>query len=104
MRFVRCGLALVFAALSLGGCDPAWLSCEDVVGMLESEDGLEVVEDEHPTGWGQDRCLTCHSVEAMHQRNCTDLDEVDLAAIQDDVALRGDGSCASCHGANGVEQ
>lgn len=99
MRLVVATIAL----LALAGCDPAWMSCEEVEGMLDSEAGLEVVEDEHPTGWGQDRCLTCHSAEAMHQRNCTGLSEVDIGAIQDAVEQGGEDSCAACHGHNGVE-
>jgi hypothetical protein len=93
---------LLFGATTLVGCDEAWLSCEDVAGMLESDAGLEVTEAEHPTGWAQAECMTCHSGESTHQRNCTDMDEVDLLAIQEDVEVNGDDSCAACHGENGA--
>jgi hypothetical protein len=94
---------LVAATLALlAGCDEAWLSCDEVAGMLESDGGLEVTEDEHPSGWAQEACSTCHSSTATHRRNCTGLDEVDLAAIRDAVEEDGDDSCGDCHGDNGT--
>ena len=97
-------LSLLTAALGLGlaGCDEDWLACEGEEGMLESDGGLDVTEDEHPSGWQQADCSTCHSSTATHTRNCTGLDEVDLQAIRSDVEEYGDESCGDCHGDNGV--
>lgn len=105
LRLTVAPLRLLLAAallLCLAGCDQAWLDCEDTAGMLESEGGLEVSEHEHPTGWAQEDCSTCHASETTHRRNCTDLDEVDLEAIRADVREYGDASCGDCHGDNGT--
>jgi len=68
--------------------------------MLNSEAALVVTEDEHPTGWGQSDCSTCHSFVALHRRACTP--EADLAEVRDIVADDGVASCVDCHGNNGT--
>lgn len=104
MRSVH-GLATGTALLALlvGGCALVELECEDLSAMVDGEEGLVVVEAEHPTGWGEDRCMTCHSSERMHVMNCTGLPEVDIQAIRALVEEQGEACCADCHGANGVE-
>jgi len=94
--------ALVVAG-AVGACAELELGCDDLSGMLDGPGGITVTHEEHPTGWGQTRCFTCHSVERIHVMNCTGLDEVDLAEIRAIVDDQGTASCASCHGDNGVE-
>jgi hypothetical protein len=89
-------------ALAAAGCAELELGCEDLSGMLDGPGGLTVTLEEHPTGWAQPRCFTCHSVEVIHVQNCTGLDEVDLAEIRHRVDDDGLLSCAECHGGNGV--
>lgn len=88
--------------LAAAGCAEFELGCDDLTGMLDGPGGLTVTEVEHPTGWGQPRCFSCHSVEKIHVQNCTGLAEVDLAAIRDRVDEEGVRACAECHGDNGV--
>ena len=89
-------LALLLGVL-LAGCgqDPCARG-----SMLESEGGLIVTENEHPTGWGQDTCTDCHALASLHRLGCTP--DVDLDAIQAKVEQGGIDSCAECHGDNGV--
>jgi hypothetical protein len=87
---------VVIALLLLAGCD------EDPCprgSMLDGEAGLLVTEAEHPTGWGQRRCVGCHALEQTHTADCTP--EVDLDGVRDLVWAEGAASCASCHGTNG---
>ena len=86
----------------LGGCASWDLGCEDLPDLINSPAGLEIVAQDEHTGWGEARCFSCHSVELMHQRNCTDIQEVDVAAIRTMVAEQGTDSCRICHGDNGV--
>lgn len=89
--------AVAIALSVLWGCaaDP----CGDS-GMLASDQGLIVTEQEHPTGWGQAECAACHAFAALHRQGCTQ--EVDLAAVRAIVDAEGTSSCAGCHGDNGV--
>ena len=79
-------------------------SCDDGPcargSMLESQRGLVVTEEEHPTGWENERCAECHAFDALHLHACTP--EVDLLEAQAKVEEDGDESCAPCHGTNGV--
>jgi len=96
--------AVLFVGLCLVtvGCDELELSCDALSGMLDGSGGLTVTEEEHPTGWAQPRCFSCHSIEKIHVQNCTGVDEVDLASIRELVDESGTRSCAECHGDNGV--
>ncbi len=96
--------ALALLLTLLVACDSQQVDCDDMPDVIHGPAGLELVPaDEHP-GWGEPRCLSCHSTERMHLRNCTGIPEVDVAAIRAIVAEQGDASCATCHGANGVAQ
>jgi len=94
--------AIPIVLLLLVACDEPQIACEDLPDVIHSPAGLELVPaDEHP-GWGEARCLSCHSSERMHVRNCTGIPEVDVAAIRILVDEQGEDSCAACHGDNGV--
>ena len=95
-------LTLLF--LGLAACESHDVGCEDLPDPVHSPAGLELVRaDKHP-GWGEARCLSCHSVERMHLRNCTGIPEVDVAAIRVIVDQEGQDACATCHGDNGVSE
>lgn len=68
--------------------------------MTESVGGLVVTEAEHPTGWGQAECASCHAFDALHLQSCTP--EADLVAVQELVDAEGVDACAACHGDNGL--
>jgi hypothetical protein len=70
--------------------------------MLDSVEGLELTQEEHPTGWGLDCCSECHATAVLHRIGCTP--DMDLDAIRGLVADDGLDSCADCHGDNGVER
>ncbi len=93
---------ITWTALLLASCQQAEFDCEGLPDVVHGPAGLELVaEDEHP-GWGEARCLSCHSAERMHVRNCTGIAEVDVAAIRTLVDEQGEAGCAGCHGDNGV--
>jgi hypothetical protein len=99
-------LLVAVASLALSaGCETPTLdlACDDLSGSLVDQGGLTVTEEEHPTGWGKSACLLCHSVERVHVKNCTGLDEVDIDEIRAIVDAEGTDSCVDCHGDNGVE-
>ncbi len=89
---------LLAASLLLGACgdDPCPRG-----SMSESVEGILVSEEEHPTGWGLEDCSECHAFAALHRLGCTP--DVDLEAIRAIVSEKGEASCTSCHGDNGVE-
>ena len=89
--------------LLLTACDPEPTSCDGLPDVIHGPAGLELVAADHHPGWGQERCLSCHSIERMHLRNCTDIPEVDVAAIRDLVDDQGEDVCSTCHGDNGVQ-
>lgn len=98
MNNVHFGLVLALCLLfvsMLAGCP----SCPEV-SILDGEGGLELVEDEHPDGWGQADCRACHQLKAIHRRGCTE--GVNLAAVRELVAAEGLDVCSDCHGNNGV--
>ncbi len=92
---VRLTLATLLA-LGLAGCDP----CPEVA-MMDGTEGLVIVEEEHPDGWGHEECTTCHVYEALHRRGCTE--GVDLAMVREQVADEGLDACVVCHGDNGTD-
>jgi hypothetical protein len=102
MRSWFAGACVLWMAVVTAGCAELELGCDDLGDMLTGPGGMTVTEDEHPTGWGQERCFSCHSVERMHVQNCTEVEEVDLAAIRELVDAEGIDSCVQCHGDNGV--
>jgi hypothetical protein len=102
MRSWILGLGVLWMLVATAGCAELELGCDDLGDMLGGPGGLTVTEEEHPTGWGHERCFGCHSVERMHVQNCTGVDEVDLAEIRTLVDAEGIGSCSQCHGDNGV--
>ena len=85
--------AVVLLVATAGACDP----CPEV-SMLEGEDGLIIVEEDHPDGWGRADCHRCHAMEALHRRGCSE--GVDLALVRAAVDEGGLDACASCHGGN----
>ncbi len=96
-------MRLLPLCLLLAACDPEPAPCDGLADVIHGPAGLEIVPaDDHP-GWGQDRCMSCHSIERMHLRNCTGIPEVDVAAIRALVDEQGEEACATCHGDNGVQ-
>jgi hypothetical protein len=68
--------------------------------MLDSQGGLLVTEEEHPTGWGLEHCDECHAIFQLHRLGCTE--EVDLEEVHEVVEEEDLASCGICHGENGV--
>jgi hypothetical protein len=106
--FAVCVLATVTACGSSGGPQS-----EDYGNILNSPEGLVLVESEHPTGWGRPDCFACHEILNIHTVNRTGLPDcppppatsvacVDLAAVRAIVAAQGQASCTLCHGWNGL--
>lgn len=69
--------------------------------LLASPGGLALTEEEHPTGWGNPDCTSCHALAAIHRTSCSE--GVDLAAVRAEVDADGVASCAACHGDNGLD-
>jgi hypothetical protein len=82
-----------------------WLACADercpLGSMTASVGGLVVTEEEHPTGWNQGSCFSCHALAELHRTGCTE--GIDLGAVRTLVEEDGEASCQACHGTNGVE-
>ena len=89
-------IALLWVVLA--GCGPED-DCPEG-SMLAGEDGLIVVQNEHPEGWGEPACFSCHAAAVVHRTGCTP--GVDLSAVREEVDAGGLSSCAACHGNNGV--
>ncbi len=88
-------LFIVLLPLAACGDDPCPRG-----SMLDSVDGFEMTEAEHPTGWGLEDCSECHALPSLHRLGCSP--DVDLELIREQVRDEGLDSCASCHGDNGV--
>ena len=100
-------VCLVLATVLLAGCgSEAGPQSENYGNILNSPDGLVLVESEHPTGWTRPDCFGCHNVNNIHTVNRTGLpnDVADLAGVRAIVQNQGLASCAQCHGDNGVPQ
>lgn len=80
------------------GCADA-TTCPDG-SMSASDEGLVVVESEHPDGWGRAECQSCHALDALHRRACTP--SVDMEALREEIDAAGYETCTDCHGDNGV--
>ncbi|HXQ20571.1 MAG TPA: hypothetical protein VN812_02775 [Candidatus Acidoferrales bacterium] len=105
--------ALLLVTIAACGSSGAPQS-EDYGNLLDSPDGLVLVESEHPTGWGRPDCFACHEIRNIHTVNRTGLPDcaptppatpvacVDLAQVRSIVAAQGQASCTLCHGWNGV--
>lgn len=88
-------MILLLALLACGDAD-----CPDG-DLLASPGGLALTEEEHPTGWGNADCTSCHAIAAIHRISCSE--GVDLAEVRAAVDAEGVASCASCHGENGLD-
>ncbi len=100
-------LGLALAAFLLAGCgSEAGPQSENYGNILNSPDGLVLVQSEHPTGWSRPDCFGCHNVNNIHTVNRTGLpnDVADLAGVRAIVQNQGLASCSQCHGDNGVPQ
>ena len=100
MRHLIIATLLVFAA-GCGGSGPS--QSEDYGNLFNSPQGLILVQDEHPTGWGRPDCFSCHEVRNIHIVNRTGIADLDLAAVRKVVDQLGEASCPQCHGNNGVQ-
>lgn len=87
---------LVALPLLLSACDP----CPETA-MTDGAEGLVITPEEHPDGWGQDECWSCHAWDALHRRGCSP--GVDLVLVREQVEEEGLDSCSDCHGDNGVQ-
>jgi hypothetical protein len=95
------GLVLLLCA----GCgSTGGVTSENYGNLLASPQGLVLVRDEHPTGWGRGECFGCHVASNIHNVNRTDLPDavVDLPNVRAIVRNQGLSSCPQCHGSNGV--
>ena len=89
------------AFLLLIGCnstDP----CNQVRDLSRSPDGLTLVQEEHPLGWGRTDCFECHQIFNIHHTACIGIDGVDVSAINAQIDVRDTSTCVACHGTNGV--
>jgi len=93
--------ALFVLAAGCGSSGPP--QSEDYGNLFNSPEGLILVQDEHPTGWGRPDCFSCHNVNNIHVINRTGLADLDLAAVRAVVQSEGLASCPQCHGGNGVQ-
>lgn len=104
---MRRALLSTFLLLVAVGCGSnGGVTSENYGNLLASPDGLILVEEEHPTGWGRPECFACHEIRNIHTVNRTGLpdDVVDLASVRAIVRNQGEASCPQCHGNNGVSQ
>ncbi len=90
---------LLVLVVLVAGCDEV-APCDGRGDMVEGDAGLVVTEAEHGSAWGEDACFGCHAAPVLHRTGCTA--GVDLSAVREAVAADGPGSCARCHGDNGV--
>jgi hypothetical protein len=100
-------VCLALATTLLAACgSEAGPQSENYGNILNSPDGLVLVESEHPTGWTRPDCFGCHNVNNIHTVNRTGLpdDVADLAGVRAIVQNQGLASCTQCHGDNGVPQ
>jgi hypothetical protein len=97
-------LAVLFliAASGCGSNGPP--QSEDYGNLLNSPQGLLLVQEEHQTGWGRPDCFACHEIRNIHIINRTGDPSFDLAQVRAVVDNLGLASCPQCHGTNGVQQ
>lgn len=67
---------------------------------VQSVADLTLTSSNHPHGYGRSQCFLCHVPANLHQVDRLGHPSFDLA--RDLVAQSGVGSCAGCHGSNGV--
>lgn len=75
---------------------------ENYGNLLDSPNGLILVEEEHGDGWARSDCSMCHHIDNIHLVNRTGL-AIDITAIREEAKQNGDAGCPDCHGTNGVE-
>ena len=67
---------------------------------VKSEADLVLTPQNHPHGYGQNECFSCHVNENIHQVNKLNSPLFDYAKpLVDQSGLR---SCSGCHGTNGI--
>lgn len=99
IRLRAVSFAISFALpFALAGCGS---ECPDG-DLTTTSGGLSLTEAEHPDGWGNPDCVSCHALAALHRTSCAE--DVNLAEVRDIVATDGVASCSACHGDNGVPQ
>src|SRR5574341_613550 len=76
------------------------ITSEDYGNLLNSPEGLVLVQGEHPTGWTRPDCFACHEIRNIHTVNRTGLtdEQADLAGVRAIVQAQGQASCMICHG------
>ncbi len=92
---------IAVALLVLLGCsepDP----CDGLRDVPLSPASLQLTRGEHRVGWGLDQCFGCHQVWAIHAHDCTQLDNIDVTAIVDEIDPEDAQTCVPCHGDNGA--
>ncbi len=75
---------------------------EDYGDLLDTPDGLVLIEEEHIPGWGRSDCNMCHNLENIHLVDRIADVVIDIQAIHDLALEGGNAVCAGCHGTNGV--
>ena len=100
-RHVALAALLCLAVAGCGSDGPE--DPQDYGNILNSPEGLVLVEEEHQTGWTRPDCFTCHPVQTMHTVNRTGIPDLDLNEIQTLIKNEGLAACVQCHGRNGVE-
>jgi hypothetical protein len=101
----RVAVSSLFLLVVATGCgSTGGVTSENYGNLLASPQGLILVQEEHPTGWGRAECFGCHEIFNIHTINRTGLPdaEVDLPGVRAIVFNQGLASCPQCHGNNGV--
>ena len=77
---------------------------QDFGNIFNSDEGLILTEEDHPSGFGREDCFVCHPLEVIHQVDRSGTGTVPLDEIQEFVLMEGLASCPICHGDNGVQE
>lgn len=104
MQIITKYLALCLTLVLLFGsaCGTEQNDGENFGNILDSPDGLILVEEEHRFGWGRPDCFMCHNLNNIHVVDRTGTG-IDVEAIQEATFENGtEAFCQTCHGTNGT--
>lgn len=93
-----CALACLACLVS---CGAELNEGESYGNILDTPEGLILIEGEHEIGWGRSECTICHNLDNIHLVNRSTL-PIDVDAIHDQTIEDGEPGCPACHGDNGV--
>lgn len=96
---------VVMAMVVLGACGGGSGNDDgqDLGNLLDSAQGTQLTEQEHPNGWKRSECFTCHPIEELHRTDHSGTGVLPLEDIRRLVARERLDSCHLCHGNNGLD-